>query len=185
MKLGEFGRSGRRRPEDASGASCEVIPVEPVIVAIGQALDVKALSGKVEVELTARGWIKADPRTGATSVPWLFAGGDAVTGPSSVAEAIAVGERTAVVIDTMLSGAEHAFWRGYQDSGASFDPAADPVVYARERLHTISLEKRRQNFTEVEQPWNESTAVRQAKRCLRCDYGKQPCDQAGTEAKSC
>jgi NADH-quinone oxidoreductase subunit F len=185
MKLGEFDRSGRRRPEDASGASCEVIPVEQVIVAIGQALDVQALSGKVEVELTARGWIKADPRTGATSVPWLFAGGDAVTGPSSVADAIAVGERTAVVIDTMLSGSEHAFWRGYQDSGASFDPAADPVVYARERLHTISLEKRRQNFTEVEQPWNESTAVRQAKRCLRCDYGKQPCDHAGTEAKSC
>ena len=33
-----------------------------------------------------------------------------------------------------------------------------------------------QNFAEVEQPWNEGTAVRQAKRCLRCDYGKQPCE---------
>jgi NADH-quinone oxidoreductase subunit F len=42
-------------------------------------------------------------------------------------------------------------------------------------LPTIALEKRRQNFTEVEQPWNEATALRQAKRCLRCDYGKQPC----------
>jgi NADH-quinone oxidoreductase subunit F len=186
MKLGEFDRSGRRRPEGASDASCEVLPVDQVIVAIGQALDAAALDGTVDVERTTRGWIKADPRTGATSVPWLFAGGDAVSGPSSVAEAIAVGERTAVVIDAKLTGAEHAFWRGYQDSGASFDPNADPEMYARERLHTISLEKRRQNFTEVEQPWNESTAVRQAKRCLRCDYGKQPCDHhAGTEAKSC
>ena len=184
MKLGEFDRSGRRRPDSAADASCEVVPVDQVIVAIGQALDVKALSGKVDVERTERGWVKADARTGATSVPWLFAGGDAISGPSSVADAIAAGERTAVIIDKMLSGAEHAFWRGYQDSGASFDPAADPVTYARERLHTISLEKRRQNFTEVEQPWNESTAVRQAKRCLRCDFGKQPCDNAGTEAKS-
>ena len=76
-------------------------------------------------------------------------GGDAVSGPSSVAEAIAAGERTAVAIDAKLTGAGHAFWRGYHDAGASFDPNADPVAYARERLQTISLEKRRQNFTEV------------------------------------
>ena len=175
MKLGEFDRSGRRRPEDAAEAGCEVIPVDQVIMAIGQALDVKALAGEIEVERSARGWVKADPRTGATALPWLFAGGDAVTGPSSVVEAIAAGERTAVAIDKMLSGAEHPFWRGYHDAGAGFDPNADPVMYARERLHTIPLEKRRQNFTEVEQPWNEATAVRQARRCLRCDYGKQPC----------
>ena len=181
MKLGEFDRSGRRRPEDASDASCETIAADQVIVAIGQALDEKSLDGSVEVERTARGWIKADPRTGATSVPWLFSGGDAVSGPSSVADAIAAGERTAVAIDALLSGSDHAFWRGYRDAGVSFDPASDPVTYARERLHTIALEKRRQNFTEVEQPWNEGTAVRQAKRCLRCDYGKQPCEHAETE----
>jgi NADH-quinone oxidoreductase subunit F len=174
MHLGEFDRSGRRRPEGGDDA-CEILPADQVIVAIGQALDKKALTGGVEVERNERGWIKADPRSGATSVPWLFAGGDAVTGPSSVVEAIAAGERAAVAIDAMLTGEPHAFWRGYQDAGASFDPNADPVPYARERLPTIALEKRRQNFNEVEQPWNESTALRQAKRCLRCDYGKQPC----------
>jgi len=181
MKLGEFDRSGRRRPEDVAESAGEVLPVDQVIVAIGQALDAKALGGDVELERTAKGWVKADPRTGATSLPWLYAGGDAVSGPSSVAEAIAAGERTAVAIDAKLTGSGHAFWRGYHDAGASFDPNADPVAYARERLQTISLEKRRQNFTEVEQPWNEGTAVRQAKRCLRCDYGKQPCAHAGTE----
>jgi NADH-quinone oxidoreductase subunit F len=175
MKLGEFDRSGRRRPEDAAEAETEVIPADQIIIAIGQALDSKTLTGTVEVACTERGWIKADPRTGQTSVPWLFAGGDAVSGPSSVVEAIAAGERTAAAVDALLTGAEHAFWRGYHDSGASFDPNADPVNYARERLPAIALEKRRQNFTEVEQPWNESTALRQAKRCLRCDYGKQPC----------
>ncbi len=174
MKLGEFDRSGRRRPESEAEAQGELIPVDQVIVAIGQALDVKSLGKGVDVELNPRGWIKADPRSGATSLGWLYAGGDAVTGPSSVVEAIAAGERTAVAIDTMFTTDEHAFWRGYKDSGAEFDPNAEPVSYGREKLATIGLEKRRRNFTEVEQPWNESTAVRQAKRCLRCDYGKQP-----------
>jgi NADH-quinone oxidoreductase subunit F len=176
MKLGEFDRSGRRRPEGSEDVVSEVLPVDQVIVAIGQALDKKALAGTVEVERNERGWVKADPRTGATSLPWLFAGGDVATGPSSVAEAIAAGERTAVAIDALLTGAEHAFWRGYRDQGATFDPYADPVAYSREKLHTMPLEKRRQNFAEVEQSWNEATAVRQAKRCLRCDYGKQPCE---------
>jgi NADH-quinone oxidoreductase subunit F len=175
MKLGEFDRSGRRRPEDAAGVASEVLPADQVIVAIGQALDREALAGSAAVACSDRGWIAADPRTGATAVPWLFAGGDAVSGPSSVVEAIAAGERTAVAIDAMLTGSEHAFWRGYRDAGAHFDPNADPVNYARERLPTIPLEKRRQNFTEVELPWNESTAIRQSQRCLRCDYGKQPC----------
>jgi len=176
MKLGEFDRSGRRRPEGSEDAGCEVLPVDQVIVAIGQALDKKAFAGTVEVERTVQGWVKADPRTGATSTPWLFAGGDVVVGPSSVADAIAAGERTAVAIDALLTGKEHAFWRGYRDPGVTFDLNADPVTYAREKPQTMPLEKRRQNFAEVEQPWNESTAVRQAKRCLRCDYGKQPCE---------
>ena len=95
------------------------------------------------------------------------------------AEAIAAGERAAVAIGRMLAGEDQSFWRGYHDAGASFDPDADPVPWSRERLQTIPLEKRRQNFAEVEQPWNEATAVRQAKRCLRCDYGKQTCDHEG------
>jgi len=174
MKLGEFDRSGRRRPEAGDGEG-EILPADQVILAIGQALDNKALSGEIEVELDEKGWVKADRRTGATALPWLFSGGDAATGPSSVVEAIAAGERAAVAIDEMFTGAEHAFWRGYRDCGVGFDPYADPVNYAREKLHTMPLEKRRQNFAEVEQSWNEATAVRQARRCLRCDYGKQPC----------
>ncbi len=174
MRLGEFDRSGRRRPEEAGEAEGEVIAADQVIVAIGQALDTRALGKDSGLELTQRGWIRVDPRTGATSQPWLFAGGDAATGPSSVVEAIAAGERAAVAIDKMLSGEEHAFWRGYSDPGAVFDPDADPVTYGRETPPTIGVAKRRHNFTEVEMPWNENTAVRQARRCLRCDYGKQP-----------
>ncbi len=175
MKLGEFDRSGRRRAQGNEAAEAEMIAADQVIMAIGQALDSSMVSGEIEVEFNSDGWVKADPRCGATAIPWLYAGGDAVTGPSSVADAIGAGEKAAVAMDAVLTGAPHAFWRGYRDQGAGFDPDADPLNYAREKLPTIAVEKRRHNFSEVEQPWTEAAAVRQARRCLRCDYGKQPC----------
>ncbi len=174
MKLGEFDRSGRRRPK-ADDQGTFVVPCDQVIMAVGQSLDAKPLLGGVEVELTDSGWVKTDPVTGATSVPWIFSGGDAATGPSSVVEAIGAGERAAVGMDEMFTGAKHAFWRGYHETPTAFDPDADPVPYPRERIPTMSLDRRADNFDEVEQPWTESVAVRQARRCLRCDYGKGEC----------
>ncbi len=175
MKLGEFDRSGRRRPQDDAAEEPEVIAADQVIVAIGQAINKDIIIGDLDVEFNESGWVKADSRTGSTSVPWLFAGGDVATGPSSVAQAIGAGERAAVEIDALLTGEEHCFWRGYKDQGAHFDPDAEPLNYAREKLPTIPVDRRRHNFSEVEQPWSEAVALRQAKRCLRCDYGKQPC----------
>ncbi|MFW5844471.1 MAG: hypothetical protein ACOCW6_11130, partial [Spirochaetota bacterium] len=75
-------------------------------------------------------------------------------------------------IDRKLTGANHAFWRVDRPVDTEFDPEADPVPYPRERLRTIDVDRRRQNFDEVELPWCEAVAIRQAKRCLRCDYGK-------------
>ncbi len=176
MKLGEFDRSGRRRARDDQAVEDEIVQADQVIMAIGQALDRNMVCSGIEVEFDEKGWVKADPRNGATSIPWLFAGGDAVTGPSSVAEAIGAGEKAAVAMDAQLTGNWHAFWRGYRDRGVHFDPDADPLNYAREKLPTIAVAKRRHNFSEVEQPWTEAAAIRQARRCLRCDYGKQPCE---------
>jgi len=183
MKLGEFDPSGRRRPE-LDDAALDLIPADQVIVAIGQKLKARPLGKPLDLELTERGWIKADPRTGRTSIPWLFAGGDAVSGPSSVVEAIAAGERAAAGIDEALTGERHAFWRRYRDVSTGFDPDADPSSDPREKLPAISVEKRRHNFAEVELPWSESTAVRQARRCLRCDYGKPACAAAEDEERA-
>ena len=171
MTLGGFDRSGRRKALAEGENAMETIPCDQVILAVGQRLDAKTLLGGLEVPL-AGGWIQADPVTGRTGVPWLFAGGDAVSGPSSVVEAIASGERAAAGIDAQLTGELHAFWRTYADVATDYDPEADPVPYPREDLNLIALERRKNNFDEVEQPWNEATARRQARRCLRCDYGK-------------
>jgi NADH-quinone oxidoreductase subunit F len=42
----------------------------------------------------------------------------------------------------------------------------------RQKVSLLSSDRRKHNFDEVEQVWVENEAVRQAKRCLRCDYGK-------------
>jgi NADH-quinone oxidoreductase subunit F len=171
MRLGEFDRSGRRRPEQ--GGEAFVIPADQILVAIGQQLDAQEFCDEVNLETRSSGYLVADPVSCQTSHKWVFAGGDAVSGPSSVVEAVAAGERAAVGIDRYLTGQEHAFWREIQDVDTFFDPDADPVDMSREQLPLIPVERRRHNFDEVEQPWRESVAVRQAQRCLRCDYGRR------------
>ncbi len=169
MHLGEFDRSGRRRP--VAGADGEfTLEADQVIAAIGQALDAKTLLGDTAVELAPNGFVKVNPLTHQTSLPWLYAGGDAVSGPSSVVEAVAAGEKAAVGMDQAFNGTHDAFWRREIEVDTAFDPDADPVEVPRAQMRLLSVTKRRHNFSEVELPFTEAVAVREARRCLRCDY---------------
>jgi NADH-quinone oxidoreductase subunit F len=172
MRLGQFDSSGRRRPEDAQESV--VLAADQIIAAIGQKVDTDAIFNGLTLDLTAYKTLSADKLTGATSVPWIFAGGDVTQGPSSVVEAIAEGERAAVGIDLYLTGENHAFWRGDTVVQTAYDPDADPVLFPRENLPLIDVDRRKNNFDEVEMCWTEGVAIRQTKRCLRCDYGKTP-----------
>ncbi|HEO70167.1 MAG TPA: hydrogenase [Candidatus Hydrogenedentes bacterium] len=169
MFLGEFDASGRRRPVVHEGDGF-VEECDHVIAAIGQKLDTDEVCDGVSAELNTWGYIKTDPLTGQTSHEWLFAGGDAADGPSSVVDAIAAGERAAISIDRYLTGVEHAFWRVDQQVDTFFDPDADPLEVPRAEMHSIPIAKRTCNFNEVELPYNESVALCEARRCLRCDY---------------
>ncbi len=171
MKLGDFDQTGRRRPT-ANTEDVFDIEADQVIVAIGQKMDAKKILDGSVVKLSEKSFIIADPVSGKTSAEGIFAGGDVATGPSSVVMAIASGERAAVGIDQYLTGETHAFWRKQKEIKVDFDPDADPVPYPREPLRLIDVARRKHNFDEVEQSWNEGVARRQAKRCLRCDYGK-------------
>jgi NADH-quinone oxidoreductase subunit F len=83
---------------------------------------------------------------------------------------VAGGERAAAGMDRMLTGEAHAFWRTEANVDTAFDPEADPSPTERQPLVLLAAERRRNNFDEVEQPWTELDVVRQAQRCLRCDY---------------
>jgi NADH-quinone oxidoreductase subunit F len=55
-----------------------------------------------------------------------------------------------------------------------FDPDADPVATERASVVCLDPEARACTFDEVELSWDLDTACAEAKRCLRCDYGKIP-----------
>lgn len=169
MCLGPFDRSGRRRPE-TSGEEAFLLEADQVIAAIGQTLDVKQLLDGISLKLTPSNFVWADPLYGQTSVEWIFAGGDATLGPASVVDAVAAGERAAVGMDRFLTGDEHAFWRTPRLVDTAFDCDADPVEYPRAKMKLVPIAKRQHNFNEVELPFTETVAVREARRCLRCDY---------------
>jgi NADH-quinone oxidoreductase subunit F len=169
MKLGTFDSSGRRRPVESDESF--VLDADQVIIATGQTLDTDRILDGTSLELISKSQIKCDPRTGQTSLPWVFTGGDAATGPSSVIEAVGAGERAAVGIDEMLTGKLHAFWREEKVNDTYFDPDAEPAKYPRTHMVMLPAERRMHNFDEVEMVWPENEAIRQARRCLRCDYG--------------
>jgi NADH-quinone oxidoreductase subunit F len=171
MELGEFDKSGRRKPV-SKGAEFN-LPADTLIAAIGQTLKTGELFDGVSLKLNERDFIAVDHATGQTSEPWIFAGGDAVSGPSSVIEAIAAGEKAAVGIDQLLTGAVHAAWRSEGRVDTFFDPDTDPVETARAALALIPVSKRRLNFNEVESTWSRTVALAESKRCLRCDYREE------------
>jgi NADH-quinone oxidoreductase subunit F len=174
MDLQGFDRSGRRRAVPSQQAPV-VIPTDMLITAIGQQLDVSAFAADAVPTTNRDGYLRVDPRTGQTEIPWLYAGGDAATGPASVVEAVRGGERAAVAIDRMLSGEAHAFWREHRKVNTFFDPDADPSTAPRAHLRLLGVEKRRGRFDEVELSWTEPEALREAGRCLRCDY-RETCE---------
>jgi NADH-quinone oxidoreductase subunit F len=181
MELGEFDRSGRRRPTETSDSS-NILETDQIIIAIGQRVNSKSVLPNMHGICDNKNYIVADPLTYQTPAEWVFAGGDAVSGPSSVVSAIAAGEKAAVGIDKYLTGESHAFWRKEAILDTNFDPDADPVPYQREKMLSIDVDRRRYNFDEVEKSWCESVAIRQANRCLRCDYGKTVVDKEKIDA---
>lgn len=95
MKLGEFDKSGRRRPIPIKGSEF-VIRLDTLVSAIGEAPDVSMLPTNIEIARGNR--IKVNPLTLETNLPGVFAGGDAVSGPATVLEAIGAGVRAAFSI---------------------------------------------------------------------------------------
>jgi NADH-quinone oxidoreductase subunit F len=170
MTLGDYDSSGRRRPVAGRNADF-VVECDQVIAAIGQWLDSAPLFDGIDVETTKKGWLKTD-KDGRTSADWIFAGGDAVTGPASVVGAIGAGEKAAVSIDARLTGSNHAFWRRDVAVDTAFDPDADPEETPRAGVPVVAANVRVGSFDEVELSWAAEVAVAEARRCLRCDYGK-------------
>jgi glutamate synthase (NADPH/NADH) small chain len=101
MELGECDASGRARPCAVAGSEF-TMPADVVVVAIGTGASPLLTSSTPGLEVDKRGLIIADPETGATSRPGLYAAGDVVTGPKTVAAAMAGGKRSAQAMHAYL-----------------------------------------------------------------------------------
>jgi len=146
------------------------IEADQIIVAIGQSVD-EELVAHIKVE-NARGCFKADPVTGQTSVPGIFAGGDNASGPASVIDAVAAGKRVAESIERFLKGKDlvgNRFEDSLRPIPQAFMPTLDKVEKkSRPHAKELAPASRLNNFDEVEIGLTEEQALAEAERCLNC-----------------
>jgi glutamate synthase (NADPH/NADH) small chain len=100
-ELGEPDSSGRRRPIPIEGSEFE-IPVQTVVVSIGQGPNPLVTSTTPGLTLNKWGNITVDEKTMATSIPGVYAGGDIVTGAATVILAMGAGKVAAASINEYL-----------------------------------------------------------------------------------
>ena len=102
MELGEPDASGRRRPVGKQGSEHD-IDVQTVVIAIGNTPNPLIKDTTPGLECQSWGGIIADEATGKTSKPFVYAGGDAVTGAATVILAMGAGKKAAAAIHAELS----------------------------------------------------------------------------------
>ena len=101
MELGESDASGRRKPVEKPDSNFE-IEVDSVIMAIGTTPNPIISDTTTGLDKTSKGGISADEKTGQTSRPGVFAGGDIVTGAATVIQAMGAGKKAAKAIDEYI-----------------------------------------------------------------------------------
>jgi formate dehydrogenase beta subunit len=173
MELGEPDASGRRRPVPVEGSEF-IIETDMIIPAIGEKPDLSLIEGK-PINITKQGTVAVDLSSYQTSQPEVFAGGDCVTGPATLIEAIAAGNRAARSIDQYLQSGKVTPPVEYMVESWLHDVALnrqrDGNIVAkqpRQAAEQLPVPDRVLNFNEVEQPLTYEAAAKEAERCLRC-----------------
>ena len=175
MKLAGMDKRGRRQPVPIEGKDFE-ISADAVIPAIGQTLEDIVIKNFHKDAVNERNLLTADAETAMTSISGIFAGGDAVTGPATVTQAMAFGKRAAESMLQYLSG--KTVMHRYSVTRPTVD--VDPIELADSELDALleqtrpetpalPVNERKRCFDEVELKMSEPDAVNEAKRCLRCD----------------
>ncbi len=122
---------------------------------------------------THRDTIRVNTITMETSLPGIFAAGDAVTGPATVIEAIGGGKRAAIAIDRFLAGIPQPKVPPVpvrHQRVPCFDvPAHTKMALKRPEMPLLGIDRRRTTFQQVELGYSENQTREEARRCLRCD----------------
>jgi NADPH-dependent glutamate synthase beta subunit-like oxidoreductase/Pyruvate/2-oxoacid:ferredoxin oxidoreductase delta subunit len=169
------GHTGVAGPRGAAWVAVEgsesTTAASTVLVAIGEEPDPSILPAGTGIEISAWAGIVADPRTSATGRAGVFAGGDVVSGPKTIIDAVASGRRAAAAIHESLSGAADGEaeilrtvrYRTPPEPRLRLDVAPSPRIRtALPVLDPATLKTHAPGFTEAE-------AHEEASRCFRCD----------------
>jgi len=184
MELGEPDDSGRRRPVPIEGSET-LLQTDMLITAIGQSPEIsftESLRQRLaELKTTRWNTIDVDPATLQSSIPYLFAAGDAATGPSLVVDAIGGGRRAARSIHQYIMGQEiraETNELGHDLIAETlFDHVAGVIKNPRAPMPELPVEERIHSFVEVDQVLTENSARNESNRCLSCCltcYDKDP-----------
>jgi NADH-quinone oxidoreductase subunit F len=139
-----------------------------VISAVSQESELDFLGDGVE---TKWGRVTVN-RSLATSHPKVWAGGDAISGPAMVIDAIKAGQDAAESIDRALRAAagDPAYVAPeHEKIEVPFDVDEDAADRLQAAMPETDAEARRRDFSEVELGLTREQAVAEAARCMRCD----------------
>lgn len=161
MRLEEIGAGRRPRPIPIEGSE-HTREFDTVITAIGQTSEVPA---GVDIPLGDRMEMTLDRDRG------VFIGGDLLTGPKTVIDAIAAGRRGATLVDHFLGGEGDIEQKFVEQAPVGKFPAHDSVNLDRARalMPMLPVKGRVSNASEVCLGLDRQTAAMEAGRCLGCD----------------
>jgi heterodisulfide reductase subunit A len=169
MELGESDASGRRRPVPVQGSE-HTYEADTVIAAIGQLPETSCLPS-ILLDERARA-ISVDSLTLETKISGVFAGGDIVTGPASIIEAIGAGKRAAVSIDRYLNGEDLRNGREEEIEETTWVKDWEKITKKPERYTAphIDIGRQKVSFEESEKLLAKikEVATFEARRCLEC-----------------
>ena len=177
MILGEVDASGRRRPVPKPGSE-HVIECKAVIMAIGQSISLDFISENAA--LTNRGALAVSDSL-KTNIPGVFGGGDCVTGPSSVIDAIASGALAAKGINAYLRGSEENLREQDYIEKVWLTEDTEVDFKVRHKPRYLSPNRRVTNFDEIESSFTREEGIAESLRCLHCG----PCDTCLEKDETC
>ncbi len=162
----------------------DMLKCDMVFVTIGQAADLSFLDNDIKV---GRG-IEIDRGNFQTSKEGVFAGGEVVTGPGAAIDAMATGNKAAIVINQYLMGENISSIETIPDFNEE-DIVKFEELKRRERIEPeprmnprhIPPNERKTNFKEFALKWDEKLAVEEANRCLSCGI----CCECTDNVKKC
>jgi NADH-quinone oxidoreductase subunit F len=172
MKLGDFDKSGRKRPVAIPGSQF-TLSLDSLIASIGQVPDMTFVPKNSGVSVNK--WSTFDLVPGSksqTTNPKFFTGGDALTGPDTVIGAIAAGHQAANDMDAHIRkiNGEPAYEAPPEEEiKIPFIIEEESEEAPQAKMPELHGPDRKRNFKEVELGYKKLVAIMEASRCLRCD----------------